>query len=98
MRDQAFVEGAVGVAAGEIGQDAAGLLEADRLDFAAAERSTVALAPAEKEQFAAALHVDDPRWILNLVIFAVLLLSAFFSRLREVTNPIAATSRRIRVR
>ncbi|MEU0551677.1 hypothetical protein [Micromonospora sp. NPDC005979] len=68
----------------------------DRLDFAAAERSTAALTPAEKEQFAAALHVDDPRWILNLVIFAVLLLSAFFSRLREVKDPVAAAPRRTR--
>jgi hypothetical protein len=54
----------------------------DRLDFAAAERSTTVLTTAEKEQFSAALHVDDPRWVLNLVIFAVFLLSAFFARLR----------------
>jgi hypothetical protein len=59
----------------------------DRLDFAAAERSTAALTAAEKDQFTAALHVDDPRWILNLLIFAVFLLSAFFSRLREVNSP-----------
>ncbi|MEG3632615.1 hypothetical protein [Micromonospora palythoicola] len=55
----------------------------DRLDFAAAERSTTALTAAEKDQFTAALHLDDPRWILNLLIFAVFLLSAFFSRLRS---------------
>jgi hypothetical protein len=52
---------------------------ADRLDFAAAERSTAVLTPAEKDQFAAALHVDDPRWILNLLIFVVFLLAAFLS-------------------
>ncbi|MFY1687407.1 hypothetical protein [Plantactinospora sp. WMMB782] len=62
----------------------------DRLDFAAAERSTAVLTAAEKDQFAAALHVDDPRWILNLLIFAVFLLAAFFSRLREVNSLIVA--------
>ncbi|WFE47783.1 hypothetical protein [Verrucosispora sp. WMMD1129] len=62
----------------------------DRLDFAAAERSTAVLTAAEKDQFTAALHVDDPRWINNLLIFAVLLLSAFFSRLREVNSPTVA--------
>lgn len=60
----------------------------DRLDFAAAERSTAALSGAEKEQFAAALHVDDPRWILSLLIFAVFLLSAFYSRVREADSAI----------
>jgi hypothetical protein len=55
----------------------------DRLDFAAAERSTTVLTPAEKDQFTAALHVDDPRWTLNLAIFGIYLLAAFFSRLRE---------------
>jgi hypothetical protein len=59
----------------------------DRLDFAAAERSTAVLTATEKDQFAAALHIEDPRWILNLMIFAVFLLSAFFSRLREVNGP-----------
>lgn len=58
------------------------MFASDRLDFAAAERSTTVLTAAEKEQFAAALHVDDPRWILNLLIFAVFLLAAFFSRVR----------------
>jgi hypothetical protein len=55
----------------------------DRLDFAAAERSTTVLTGAEKEQFADALHVDDPRWMLNLVIFALFLGAAFLSRVRE---------------
>jgi hypothetical protein len=62
----------------------------DRLDFAAAEQSTTALTAAEKQQFSEALHVDDPRWILNLSIFAVFLLSAFFSRLRGVRNSVTA--------
>lgn len=64
----------------------------DRLDFAAAERSTAVLSAAEKDQFAAALHVDDPRWILNLLIFAIFLLSAFFSRLRESSSTIVSAS------
>jgi hypothetical protein len=58
----------------------------DRLDFAAAERSTTALTAAEKEQFSDALHVDDPRWILNLVIFALFLGAAFLSRAREKSH------------
>jgi hypothetical protein len=62
----------------------------DRLDFAAAERSTAVLTTTEKAQFAAALHVDDPRWILNLLIFAAFLVSAFFSRVREVNSAIVA--------
>ncbi|SNY71163.1 hypothetical protein [Paractinoplanes atraurantiacus] len=52
----------------------------DRLDFAAAERSTTPLSPAERTEFAQALHVDDPRWILNVLIFAALLGAAFCSR------------------
>ncbi len=53
----------------------------DRLDFAEAEQSTTVLTGTEKTNFAEALHVDDSRWILNLAIFAVLLLAAFFSRI-----------------
>nr|MDT0659875.1 hypothetical protein [Micromonospora sp. DSM 115978] len=56
----------------------------DRLDFAAAERSTTPMTDAEREQFAAGLHLDDPRWILNLAVFAVFLLAAFQSRVREL--------------
>jgi hypothetical protein len=62
----------------------------DRLDFAAAQRSTAVLTAAEKQEFAAALHVDDPRWIVNLGIFTVLLLAAFCSRVHEVHSAGAA--------
>lgn len=55
----------------------------DRLDFTAAERSTTPLTAAEREQFAEGFHLDDPRWILNLVIFAVFLVAAFQSRVRD---------------
>ncbi|MET8042957.1 hypothetical protein ABZU25_19105 [Micromonospora sp. NPDC005215] len=65
----------------------------DRLDFAAAERSTAVLTAAEKDQFSSALHIDDPRWVLNLLIFAVFLLSAFFSRVREVSGSCTAAMR-----
>jgi hypothetical protein len=54
-----------------------------RLDFTEAERSTTPMTTAEREQFAHGLHVDDPRWILNLLIFAVFLFAAFLSRVRE---------------
>ncbi|AVT35944.1 hypothetical protein [Plantactinospora sp. BB1] len=58
-----------------------------RLDFAETERSTTPLTEAERERLGSALHVDDPRWILNLVIFAVFLLAAHFSRVREARAP-----------
>jgi hypothetical protein len=57
---------------------------ADRLDLADAERSTTPLTAAERVRFAAAFHVDDPRWILNLLIFAVFLAAAFLSRARDL--------------
>jgi hypothetical protein len=66
----------------------------DRLDFAEAERSTTVLTAADKEQYAAALHVDDPRWVLILLIFAILLLAAFFSRVRETADTSAPARRR----
>ena len=56
----------------------------DRLDFAQTEKSTTPLTAAERQQFYADLHLDDPRWILNLAIFAVFLFAAHFSRVREL--------------
>jgi hypothetical protein len=56
----------------------------DRLDFAQTEKSTTPLTAAERQQFYGDLHLDDPRWILNLAIFAVFLLAAYFSRVREL--------------
>jgi hypothetical protein len=56
----------------------------DRLDFADAEQSTTPLTDAERERFTAGLHLDDPRWILNLAIFAAFLLAAFQSRVQEL--------------
>ncbi|MEQ4299913.1 hypothetical protein ABNF97_00750 [Plantactinospora sp. B6F1] len=67
-----------------------------RLDFAETERSTTALTEAEREQLAAALQVDDPRWILNLAIFAVFLLAAYFSRVREISWRAAVPGSRVR--
>ncbi|MFD0559068.1 hypothetical protein FB566_5029 [Stackebrandtia endophytica] len=55
----------------------------DRLDFATMEQSADTLSSGEREQVLEALHLDDPRWILNLVIFAVFLLAAFHSRHRK---------------
>ncbi|WP_035855429.1 hypothetical protein [Cryptosporangium arvum] len=55
-----------------------------RLDFAGAEHSTARLTAAERAEFARGLHVDDPRWIVNLAIFVVLLVAAFASRVREL--------------
>ncbi|SNT62701.1 hypothetical protein SAMN05421812_114156 [Asanoa hainanensis] len=51
-----------------------------RLDFAAAEHSTTPLTAAERAQHLEQLHLDDPRWILNLVIFGLFLGAAHFPR------------------
>ncbi len=56
-----------------------------RLDFAETARSTTPLTAAERQQAYADLHLDDPRWILNLILFAVFLLAAHFSRVRELS-------------
>jgi hypothetical protein len=56
----------------------------DRLDFAETEKSTARLTATERQQFYADLHLDDPRWILNLAIFGLFLLAAHFSRVREL--------------
>ena len=66
----------------------------DRLDFAQTEKSTTPLTAAERQQFYTDLHLDDPRWILNLAIFAVFLLAAHFSRVRELNSaPVSAAPR-----
>jgi len=51
-----------------------------RLDFAETERSTVPLTEAERMHHLDQLHLDDPRWILNLVIFALFLGAAHLPR------------------
>jgi hypothetical protein len=55
-----------------------------RLGFAESDQSTAAMTTAEREQAYLDLKVDDPRWILVLVIFAIFILAAAFPRLREV--------------
>jgi hypothetical protein len=60
------------------------VFSSDRLDFAGTERSTTPLTQAQRDQLATDLHLDDPRPILNFVIFAVFLLAAHFSRVREL--------------
>ena len=58
----------------------------DRLDFEATAHSTAVLSPAERRQFAHDWHLDDPRWAVNLAIFAVLLLAAFQQRARPAKD------------
>ncbi|MEU4427547.1 hypothetical protein AB0F81_43565 [Actinoplanes sp. NPDC024001] len=55
----------------------------DRLDFAGTEQSTTPLTAAQRQEFTDGLHLDDPRWVLNLIVFGVLLLAAFRSRVRS---------------
>jgi hypothetical protein len=59
----------------------------DRLDFAAAEWSTTPLTDAEREQFVTNPHLDGPRWIINLVLFAIFLLAAVSRRPTTGSRP-----------
>jgi hypothetical protein len=60
-----------------------------RLGFAESGRTTAPMSAAERHQAYLDLKVDDPRWILLLVILAVFIAAASFPRLREVTAPAA---------
>jgi hypothetical protein len=55
-----------------------------RLGFAESGHTTTLMTSAERHQAYLDLKVDDPRWILVLVIFAIFIAAASFSRLREV--------------
>lgn len=55
-----------------------------RLGFAESGHTTTLMTPAECHQAYVELKVDDPRWILVLVIFAIFIAAASFPRLREV--------------
>ncbi|ADD42804.1 hypothetical protein [Stackebrandtia nassauensis] len=54
-----------------------------RMGWAEAEHSGEALSAAERRQAASDLMVDDPRWILLLVMLAILLVAAYLPRVRE---------------
>jgi hypothetical protein len=54
-----------------------------RLGFAEEAHTAEPLTAAEREQAHQELMVDDPRWILLLVIFGILVLAAHLPRLRE---------------
>jgi len=55
-----------------------------RLGFADSGHTTALLTPAERQQASIELKVDDPRWILVLLIFAIFLAAAAYPRFREV--------------
>jgi hypothetical protein len=54
-----------------------------RLGFAESGHTTAPMSAAERHQAYLDLKVDDPRWILLLMILVVLLVAASFPRLRE---------------
>jgi hypothetical protein len=56
-----------------------------RLGWAESEHTTQVLTPAERRQAADDLMLDDPRWILLLATFAILVVAAHLSRVRELT-------------
>ncbi|GAB3426648.1 hypothetical protein [Flindersiella endophytica] len=55
-----------------------------RLGWADAEHSTQVLTAAQRHQAADDLMLDDPRWIPLLVMFAVFLVAAHWSRVRSL--------------
>jgi hypothetical protein len=55
-----------------------------RLGFAESGHTAAPMTAAERHQAYLDLKVDDPRWILLLLILAVFILAAAFPRLREV--------------
>ena len=61
-----------------------------RLSFAESDHTTTALTAAERRQAYVDLKLDDPRWILVLVILSILIVAAGFPRVREVRAPAAA--------
>lgn len=63
-----------------------------RLGFADAAHANVTLTAAERRQAHQELMVDDPRWILLLVIFGLLLLAAHLPRLRGSQGRAAVSS------
>ncbi|MDG4826595.1 hypothetical protein O7635_32495 [Asanoa sp. WMMD1127] len=61
-----------------------------RLDFAAAERSTTPLTAAERADYVDQLHLNDPRWVLNLAVFGIFLAAAHVPRFAARKAPAAA--------
>jgi hypothetical protein len=57
-----------------------------RLGFAGEGHTNAPLTAAERQQAYQELMVDDPRWIVLLVIFGILLVAAHLPRLRERPN------------
>jgi hypothetical protein len=60
-----------------------------RLGFADSGHTTDPMTAAERRQAYLDLKVDDPRWILVLVILSLFIVAASFPRLREVSTPTA---------
>jgi hypothetical protein len=57
-----------------------------RLGWAESDHTTQALTMAERRQARDDLMLDDPRWILLLAMFAMLLVAAHLSRVRELSS------------
>jgi hypothetical protein len=55
-----------------------------RLGFAETDHTTVPLTAAQRQQAYLDLQIDDPRWILVLVILSILIVAAGFPRLRDI--------------
>jgi hypothetical protein len=64
-----------------------------RLGFTESGHTTVPMTAAERHQAYLDLKVDDPRWILVLVILGLFLVAASFPRLRECSVAEPVTSR-----
>jgi len=57
-----------------------------RLGWAESDHTTQVLTAAERRQAADDLMLDDPRWIMLLAMFAILVVAAHLSRVRELAG------------
>jgi hypothetical protein len=64
----------------------------NRLGLAESDHTAQALTAAERRQAADDLMLDDPRWILLLAMFGILMVAAHLSRVRELSS-LRATQR-----
>jgi hypothetical protein len=56
----------------------------NRLGWAESDHTTQVLTPAERRQAADDLVLDDPRWIMLLAMFGILLVATHLSRVRQL--------------
>ncbi len=59
----------------------------NRMGWAESDHTTQVLSAAERHQAANDLMLNDPRWIMLLAMFGILLIAAHLSRIRDLVRP-----------